>query len=161
MKKFMMKMSWLKLNFPDNSIDSIKFVLRMYDLFWEFRADKITKDKMYISVQNKCKYYHNNKIIGPYWLSTGVFSRLRLSGNWLNSRFPLTPRDSLAFCTILGAPLLTTLGRIILPRLSPSEVKLTSYPETSPWLIFQRNSTMYLSRLVSCEKRCNSSSFSQ
>ena len=27
-------------------------------------------NSMYISVHNKCKYYHNNKIIGPYWLST-------------------------------------------------------------------------------------------
>jgi hypothetical protein len=73
---------------------------------------------------------------------------LILSGKRLNILASLTP-----LLLSDGAHVRTVFGTISLPLLSPPDVNGTSYPETSPLLIFQRKITMYLSRLLSCERK--------
>ena len=75
---------------------------------------------------------------------------LSVAGIQLKSFAPFTASDAvMARLTAAAADLLTVAGITFLPvRLSLS-VKGMSYPSTNPWVIFQINMIMYLSRLRS------------
>ena len=71
-----------------------------------------------------------------------MFVVLIFSGKRLKICAPLTGSElSLDLLMTAGQVLTTGFGITILPLLMPPEEKSTSYPETSPWLIFHRKIT--------------------
>ena len=77
---------------------------------------------------------------------------LMLSGKRLKILAPLTPKEfSLALLTSAGAFGSIWFGMICLPLRMPPDVNITSYPETKPWLIFDKNIIWYRSILRSWE----------